>query len=88
MKEVFQVKESSDYCTKFPFKTRNVRTVTYGTETLSFLGPKIWTMVPRELKEAKSLLDFKRRIKLWKPDKCPCRICKTYIEGVGFIDVR
>ena len=28
-------------------------------------------------------MDFKE-VTNWKPDTCPCRLCKTYIEGVGF----
>ena len=55
MKEVFSLKAALPYCTKFPFKTRNVRTVAYGTNTLSFLGPKIWAIVPTAIKESKSL---------------------------------
>ena len=43
MNEIFQLKENSNYCSKFPFKSENVRRVAYGTETLSFLGPKTMT---------------------------------------------
>ena len=39
-----------------------------------------------EFKKIKSLDEFKRKIKQWKPVKSPCRICKTYVAGVGFID--
>ena len=28
---------------------------------------------------------FKEKIKFWTTDKCPCRLCKTYIGNVGFI---
>ena len=87
MKEVFSVKEINTYCSRFPFNTRNVRTVTHGTETLSYLGPKIWAIVPNEIKDSESLNEFKRKIKKWKPDKCPCRICKTYVSGLGFVNV-
>ena len=24
-------------------------------------------------------------IKTWKPDNCPCRLCKVYTESVGFL---
>ena len=87
MDELFLVKKYQIYNSKFPFKSRNVRTVAYGTETLSFLGPKIWSIIPTEIKECKSLNEFKSKIKKWKPHHCPCRMCKTYIGGVGFIDV-
>ena len=29
---------------------------------------------------------FKKEIKKWKCDKCPRRMCKTYIQQVGFIN--
>ena len=29
---------------------------------------------------------FKKRIKSWKPN-CSCRLCKTYLQGVGFINI-
>ena len=44
------------------FKTSNVRTVSYGTETLT------WSLVPIEIKNLKSLSEFKAKIKHWKPD--------------------
>ena len=28
---------------------------------------------------------FKTAIKSWKPEKCPCRLCRIYIHNVGFI---
>ena len=29
------------------FKTENIRTVSYGSETIAFRGPKIWAFVPK-----------------------------------------
>ena len=87
MNQVFPLKDVSLYCSRFPFKTRNVKTVSYGTETLSFMGPKIWALVPDEFKKVKSLPEFKREIKQWHPVKSPCRICKTYVAGVGFVEI-
>ena len=52
MKEVFIKKETSKYCSRFPFKGRNVNTVSYGTETLSFLGPKLWAIIPIDIKNS------------------------------------
>ena len=86
LNEVFPLKESSIYCSNFPFKTRNVRSVTYGTETLGYLGPKIWSLLPEEIKKVSSLGEFKTKIKSWKAAGCPCRLCKLYVGGVGFIN--
>ena len=45
------------------FNTSNIQTVHNGTETISFRGPKIWSLVPQEIKKSKSLLEFKNKIK-------------------------
>ena len=60
-----------------------VRAVGYGTETITYRGPKTWELLPTEIKEAKSLLEFK--IKGWKPQGCTCRLCKIYIHNLGFL---
>ena len=67
------------------FKTRNVYTTRYGTETISNIGPKIWNLVPNNIKESNTITEFKAKIKHWSPENCPCRLCKTYIQNVGFI---
>ena len=61
------------------------RTVYFGTESISSLAPKIWELIPSDIRSANSLGIFKEKIKFWTTDKCPCRLCKTYIGNVGFI---
>ena len=63
-----------------------MRTVFYGTETIRYRGPKTWDIVPQHIKESKSLKQFKYQIKSWKPIGCTCRLCKTFIPELGFID--
>ena len=46
----------------------SANTVWNGQETISYLGPKIWNMVPEEMKQKSSLFAFKREIKQWVPD--------------------
>ena len=87
MRLVFPTKPQIKYPWENIFKTFNVRTVSWGTETLFHLGPKIWMLVPLELRKLPTLYKFKKAIKSWKPDKCPCRICKHYLHGVGCINV-
>ena len=55
------------------------------SESLSYLGPKIWDILPEKLRNMDNLESFKKEIKTWRPDNCPCRLCKVYIEGVGFL---
>ena len=68
------------------FISRNVKTVRYGTESLSYLAPKIWNLLPNEMRDSSTLASFKEKIKLWVPDLCPCRLCKNYIHQVGFVE--
>ena len=65
------------------FERRQVHSVYHGTESLSFLGPKISDLVPLELKQLESLEVFKLKIKKWITFECPCRLCRPYIQQVG-----
>ena len=86
MNEIFTFVEPA-YNLRNPnsLKRTIVKTVKYGTETLSWLGPKIWQLLPANYKNCKSLQVFKTKIKTWKTTECPCRLCKTYIQHIGFI---
>ena len=64
--------------------SRNPKTVRYGTKTISFLAPKIWAIVPQNIKNCTFLSSFKINIRKWKPD-CPCRLCKCFLKHVRFI---
>ena len=82
---MFPLKESLKYPSKNIFKSRNVRTATYGTESLAHLGPKIWAIIPDDFKRITSLKSFKIKIKQWT--NCPCKLCKLYIPGyLGYLD--
>ena len=58
----------------------------FGTETISERGPQIWNLTPERLRALETLNKFEKEIKKWKCDGCPCRMCKTYIQRVGFIN--
>ena len=65
--------------------SRSAKTVHFGTETISYLAPKIWQLIPEDIKNCKTLNSFKQQIQIWIPSECPCRLCKTYVENLGFI---
>ena len=67
------------------FKWRNVRTVRYRIETASFVGPRIWNSIPKEIKESASLQIFKSKTKSWTPKNCPCKLCKNYVQHLGYL---
>ena len=72
--------------TKSNYEIPITKTISYGLESIRYLGPKIWKLIPDELKELKSLELFKLKVKSLKFDNCPCKLCKNYIHGVGYID--
>ena len=68
-----------------PFQSSNISTAFNGSETISFRGPKTWALLPTKIQESESLDEFKAKIKLWEPKGCTCRICKVYVQNLGFI---
>ena len=87
MRLVFPTKTNICYPWENIFQTCNIRTVTWGSESVSHLGPKLWSLLPLSLKKIPVFNRFKKAIRLWKPVNCPCRICKIYLSGVGFINI-
>ena len=70
------------------FARPNVNSVYKGDQSLRSFGPIVWNdMLPSRLKTCQSLSEFKTNIKSWVPDNCPCKLCKTYIPGLGYANV-
>ena len=67
------------------YRTENIRTVFYGSETIAFRGSKTWALLPADIKNSKTLNEFKTKIKYWKPQGCTCMICKIYVHNLGFV---
>ena len=86
MNDIFNLRGEQTYNLRKPcqFYRPEVNSVYHGTESVSFLGPIIWDLVLNELKHVGKLAAFKKAIKKWSPEKCPCRLCKVYISNVGF----
>ena len=55
------------------FQLASVKTVDCGLRALRYLSPKIWNIVPFEIKNSETLSQYKMRIKSWKPTHCPCQ---------------
>ena len=62
-----------------------VRTETNGKETLRYRGPTIWNLIPDEIRSADNLESFKAKVIKWKPKGCTCKLCKTYINNLGYL---
>ena len=44
---------------------------------ISYLGPKMWTLVPENNKDSENIISFKAKAKFWKSKSCPCRLCNV-----------
>ena len=86
LNEVFVLRQCNyEFRGKKFLERRRVKSVGYGTESISSLAPKIWEILPNEIKDSDTLQIFKTKIKMWAPVEYPCRQCKIYLSQVGFI---
>ena len=69
------------------FNKPNIQSVNFGENSLKYLGSKIWDLIPMDMKNVSTLEQFKALIKKWEPKSCPCRLCKTYVQGLGFVNI-
>ena len=84
--EMFPQRESNYHLrNSTTLQGRSIKTVMYGSETISSLEPKIWDILPTVLKNIVSPTLFKKEIREWAPKNCPCRLFKTYVPKYGFL---
>ena len=84
IKDLFQLRQGPDGTRKFMIPVVNNEYM--GKLSLRYFGPVVWEiMLPEVYKKLNALEKFKEEIKKWVPD-CRCRLCKTYIAGVGFTE--
>ena len=85
MKDLFELKVGRDGKTRFVIPKVNNEYM--GKLSLRYFGPVVWeTMLPNLYKEINVLGKFKEDIKKWVL-VCKCRLCKTYITGLGFTEI-
>ena len=53
---------------------RRVKSLGWGTKSISSLASKIWEILPSEIKDSGTLQIFNAKIKNWVPVGCPCRL--------------
>ena len=68
------------------FVIPQVKSVYKGLNSLRYFGPIIWNLIPKKIKNCDTLASFVSKIRQWRPNACPCRICKNFIPNVGFIE--
>ena len=67
------------------YNSSHPKTVNYRLDTLRCLGPKIWQLVPREIREITSLDLFIQKIKKWIPQNSPCRLSYLYLNWALYV---
>ena len=87
MQDIFSIRKQGHYNLRniSDFIIPKVKSVNFGFESIRYLGPKLWASFPQSLKNKESVDSFKTAIKICKPDRCSCRICKTYLQNIGYL---
>ena len=75
------LRTQSDFCRD------SINSSKYGLNSVRFLAAKVWQMVPMEMKNLKSLKDFKNKIKRLEPDGCDCKLCKDFMSNLGYVSL-
>ena len=88
-KEVFEILEGPYALRNEPkLKTKKKNHfLRYDIETVYFLCARVWSSLPSDLQQCKSLEIFKSKIKNLIPQKCPCKLCKTYFQRIGYLQI-
>ena len=85
MSEIFEARDVQyDLRNKNSLGIPNARTTSYGIETVRYLGQKLWQTLPHRIRESQSLTAFKKELRTHNIG-CDCRLCRTFISGLGFI---
>ena len=86
IQEVSLVKKQGNYNlqNQKDFLIPQVESVNYDLESIWLLGQKLGERLPNDWKNNELVDSFKTTIKKWKPESCPCRLCKTYLQNIGY----
>ena len=65
--------------------TKRKITVKMGLETLNYRSQQLWSVLPENLRQINSLVQFKESVTKWICIDCPCRLSKLYLPDIGFL---
>ena len=76
MQDIFEIKSNYyNTCSARTFSSRNIKAVRYGLQTISHMAPRIWNLIPKEMKQIPTLNEFKAKIKIWKLENIKLTSC-------------
>ena len=67
------------------FATKRERTVNMVFETLNYRSPQQWSILPENVRQINSLVQFKESVRKWDCIDCPGRLCKLYLPNIRFL---
>ena len=87
MNKVFQTNDNN-YDLRNPriLASKHKSTIKYGINTIAFRGSQIWQNIPSEIRNSESLSLFKSNIKQIQSLPCRCKICRSFMDNLGYID--
>ena len=68
---------------KLRFKSRNIHVLMQRIEKVAFVGWRVWSYVPIELKQSTSVSEFRSKVKTWKPEISPLKFGKIKPRRIG-----
>ena len=71
-----------DYKSSFKELLQKDKSITIHPKNLQYLEIEIY----KNIKSSESVDIFKSKIKKWVQKICLCRLCKTYVNQVGFVN--
>ena len=86
--EIFRFRKNSAYSlgSGIRLKKPSSNSIQFESESTVYLGAKIWEIIPENIKSSESVDIFKSKVKNWELEVCPYRLCKTYVNHVGFVN--
>ena len=85
LSELFNPRNISyDFRSQTDFELGPIYATAYGLRSLKYFAPKIWNVVPIDIRNSGNLSEFTTKIKSWKPVTCPCNLCHTFLGQVGY----
>ena len=83
---MFERRNNAYNCRNFQgFATKRKITVKMGLEMLNYKSPQLWSILPENLRQINSLVQFNESGGKWDCIECPCRLCKLYSPNIGFL---
>ena len=69
-------------------RQQKIRTFQYGPTTALYRDPQLKSIVPADLISLPDVILFKSKIKQWECTERPCKLEKTYLKNMGYVERR